>query len=93
MSVVVTVQSGFDLEYYLAQAGQEPEHSPGGYYINASIRGEAPGRWFGAGAEASGCRATSTRTRSGRCTASLTRGPASGWAARADSSPGATRPG
>ena len=54
MSVVVTVQSGFDLEYYLAQAGREPEHSPGGYYINASTQGEAPGRWFGAGAASLG---------------------------------------
>ncbi len=54
MSVVVTVQSGFDLEYYLAQVGKEPECSPGGYYINASTRGEAPGRWFGPGARSLG---------------------------------------
>jgi hypothetical protein len=54
MSVVVTVRSGFDLGYYLAQAGKGPERSPGGYYINASTRGEAPGRWFGAGAAALG---------------------------------------
>ena len=54
MSVVVTVQSGFDLEYYTAQAGKEPEKSPGGYYINASTRGEAPGRWFGVGVSSLG---------------------------------------
>ena len=53
LSVVVTVQSGFDLEYYLAQAATEPERSPGAYYINASIRGEAAGRWFGTGTAAS----------------------------------------
>jgi thymidine kinase len=47
VSVVVTVQSGFDLDYYSAQVNKEPERSPGGYYINASIRGEVPGRWFG----------------------------------------------
>ena len=47
LSVVVTVRSGFDLEYYTANAAKEPEHSPGGYYINASVQGEAPGRWFG----------------------------------------------
>src|SRR5580698_2962366 len=49
LSVVVTVRSGFDLAYYTADAAREPEHSPGGYYINASIQGEAPGRWFGRG--------------------------------------------
>jgi hypothetical protein len=54
MSVVVTVQSGFDIEYYLPHPGKEPEKSPGGYYINASTRGEAAGRWFGAGCRALG---------------------------------------
>lgn len=51
LSVVVTVRSGFDLEYYTANAAKEPERSPGGYYINASIQGEAPGRWFGRGCQ------------------------------------------
>ncbi len=54
MSVVVTVQSGFDREYYLVHAAKEPEKSPGGYYINASTQGEAPGRWFGGGCRALG---------------------------------------
>src|SRR5262249_24583159 len=54
MSVIVTVQSGFDLEYYLAHAAKEAEGSPGGYYINANSRGEAPGRWFGEGCAALG---------------------------------------
>jgi TrwC relaxase len=49
VSVVVTVQSGFDLEYYLVHAAKEPDKSPGEYYINASTRGEAPGHWFGEG--------------------------------------------
>ncbi len=56
MSVVVTVRSGFDLDYYLAQVGKQPERSPGAYYISASIRGEAPGRWFGPGSRALGLR-------------------------------------
>ena len=30
------------------------EQAPGGYYINAAQGGEAPGRWFGRGAEALG---------------------------------------
>jgi hypothetical protein len=54
MSVVVTVQSGFDLGYYLGDAAKEPEKSPGGYYINASALGEAAGRWFGDGCRALG---------------------------------------
>jgi TrwC relaxase len=54
MSVIVTVQSGFDLEYYIAQTAKESEMSPGGYYINASTRKEAPGRWFGEGCTALG---------------------------------------
>ncbi len=49
VSVVVTVQSGFDLDYYNAGVDKEPERSPGGYYINANVRGEAAGRLFGAG--------------------------------------------
>lgn len=49
MSVVATVQSGFDLGYFVGSAAKEPEKSPGGYYINASTRGEAPGCWFGEG--------------------------------------------
>jgi hypothetical protein len=31
-----------------------PEQTAGGYYINAAQAGEAPGRWFGRGAEALG---------------------------------------
>lgn len=54
MSVVVTVQSGFDLEYYLTHAAKEPERSPGRYYVNASTQGEAPGRWIGEGCQALG---------------------------------------
>jgi hypothetical protein len=51
LSVVVTVRSGFDLEYYIANAARGPEHSPGGYYITAGVQGEAPGRWFGHGCQ------------------------------------------
>lgn len=54
MSVIVTAQSGFDLGYAWKGAGQAPERSAGGYYINAAQAGEAPGRWFGRGAEALG---------------------------------------
>lgn len=58
MSVVVTAQSGFDVEYFAANVNSEPERSPGGYYINASTRGEAPGRWFGPGCSTLGVTGT-----------------------------------
>ena len=51
MAVVVTAASGFDVEYVLAGVTREPEKSAGGYYMNAAQQGEAPGRWFGKGAE------------------------------------------
>jgi conjugative relaxase-like TrwC/TraI family protein len=59
MGFVVTVKSGYDLGYvWKNQAQAQPEGSaekvPGGYYINAAQGGEAPGRWFGRGAEALG---------------------------------------
>jgi len=54
VAVVVTAVSGYDLGYVWRGAGQEPEKSAGGYYMNAAQGGEAPGRWFGPGAEALG---------------------------------------
>ena len=59
MAAVVTVASGFDAAYpWKGQAGggaeREQEKPGGGYYINAAQAGEAPGRWFGRGAEALG---------------------------------------
>jgi AAA domain/TrwC relaxase len=55
MGAVVTAKSGYDLGYaWKGQTGAEPEKSPGGYYMNAAQAGEAPGRWFGPGAEALG---------------------------------------
>src|SRR5450755_666514 len=55
MGAVVTAKSGYDLGYaWKGQAGAEPEKSTGGYYMNAAQAGEAPGRWFGPGAEALG---------------------------------------
>jgi hypothetical protein len=54
VSVIVTAQSGFDLGYVWKGAGQEPERSADGYYMNAAQAGEAPGRWFGRGAAALG---------------------------------------
>ena len=57
MAVVVTAKSGYDLGYVWkgqAQAQPQAEQSAGGYYINAAQGGEAPGRWFGRGAEALG---------------------------------------
>src|SRR6266542_1378663 len=54
MAVVVTAVSGYDLGYVWRGAGKEPERSAGGYYMNAAQAGEAPGRWFGPGAEALG---------------------------------------
>ena len=60
MAVVVTAASGYDLDYVWknqAKAGAERQaegKAGGGYYINAAEAGEAPGRWFGRGAEALG---------------------------------------
>jgi TrwC relaxase len=49
---MVTPRSGFDLEYYLDRTAKEK--TAGGYYLNAALQGEPPGRWFGKGAEALG---------------------------------------
>ena len=56
MAVRVSAESGFDPGYMLkGQAEQAAgERTAGGYYINAAQAGEAPGRWFGRGAEALG---------------------------------------
>jgi hypothetical protein len=52
----VSAESGFNPGYVLkGQAEQGPlEKMAGGYYLNAAQAGEAPGRWFGRGAEALG---------------------------------------
>ena len=60
MAVVVTAASGYDLDYVWknqAKAAAERQaegKAAGGYYISAAEAGEAPGRWFGKGAEALG---------------------------------------
>ena len=59
MAVVVTAASGYDLTTSgktrpEGDAQRQAEGSKGGYYINAAEAGEAPGRWFGKGAEALG---------------------------------------
>ena len=54
MGVVVTAASGFDLEYAWRGQAAGTERTAGGYYMNAAQAGEAPGRWFGAGAAALG---------------------------------------
>ena len=56
MAVRVSAESGFEPGYMLkGQAEQAAsERTAGGYYINAAQAGEAPGRWFGRGAEALG---------------------------------------
>ena len=57
MAVVVTCQSGDDLEYVWVN---QPENQvartqrESGYYLDAAGHGEAPGRWFGPGAESLG---------------------------------------
>ena len=57
MAVVVTAKSGNDLAYvWVNQPQQDADREldrPGGYYLDAADR-EAPGRWFGPGAEALG---------------------------------------
>jgi AAA domain/TrwC relaxase len=56
VAVRVSAESGFDPGYVLkGQAEQAAaERTAGGYYVNAAQAGEAPGRWFGKGAEALG---------------------------------------
>jgi len=56
MAVRVSAESGFDAAYMLKGQAKRatPERTAGGYYINAAQAGEAPGRWFGRGAEALG---------------------------------------
>src|SRR5947207_124100 len=55
VAVRVSARSGYDLEYMLkGQAGDGKERTAGGYYMNAAQAGEAPGRWYGAGAAALG---------------------------------------
>src|ERR1017187_3392164 len=52
---VVTVAKGYDLDYIWKNQGRaDVEKSTGGYYINAAQAGEAPGRWWGPGAQALG---------------------------------------
>ena len=53
--MVVTVAKGYDLDYIWKNQGRAGvERSTGGYYINAAQAGEAPGRWWGPGAQALG---------------------------------------
>ena len=57
MTLQVHVAPGHDVGYPWqgqAQGGRGGERTTGGYYMNAAQRGEAPGRWFGRGAEALG---------------------------------------
>jgi hypothetical protein len=55
LAVVVTVAKGYDLDYiWKNQSRAGAERSTGGYYINAAQAGEAPGRWWGPGAQALG---------------------------------------
>jgi hypothetical protein len=55
LAVVVTVAKGYDLDYIWKNQGRAGvERSTGGYYINAAQAGEAPGRWWGLGAQALG---------------------------------------
>jgi len=56
VAVQVRFSPGHDI-YYLpgrARPGGGGERTAGGYYVNAAQAGEAPGRWFGRGAEALG---------------------------------------
>jgi TrwC relaxase len=54
VAVVVTAASGYELGYVWRSCGKTGERTAGGYYLNASLQGEAPGRWFGRGAQALG---------------------------------------
>ena len=55
MAVVVTVAKGYDLGYiWKTQAQPGAGRATGGYYLNAALAGEPPGRWWGPGAQALG---------------------------------------
>jgi conjugative relaxase-like TrwC/TraI family protein len=55
LAVVVTVAKGYDLGYIWKTQGQPGAgHVIGGYYLNAALAGEPPGRWWGPGAQALG---------------------------------------
>jgi hypothetical protein len=56
MAVVVTVAKGYDLGYVWKNQAQEEgaEQTVDGYYINAALAGEPPGRWWGPGVQALG---------------------------------------
>jgi AAA domain/TrwC relaxase len=55
VTVRVSAMSGYDAGYMLKGQGEAgKEQSAGGYYMNAALAGEAPGRWFGTGAAALG---------------------------------------
>jgi len=54
LAVVVTVAKGYDLGYIWKTQDRDVERVTGGYYINAAQAGEAPGRWWGPGAQALG---------------------------------------
>ena len=41
MAVVVTAKSGYDLGYVWRGLQGQPERTAGGYYLNASLQGEA----------------------------------------------------
>jgi hypothetical protein len=51
VAVVMTAVSGYDLGYVWRSTTRGAEHTAGGYYINASLQGEALGRWSGRGAD------------------------------------------
>jgi len=53
VAVVVTAASGYDLDY-VWRSTKGRERTAGGYYLNASLQGEAAGRWSGQGAAALG---------------------------------------
>ena len=53
MAVVVTAASGYDLGYIWTNQ-PDPGQIAGGYYLNAALSGEPPGRWWGPGARALG---------------------------------------
>src|SRR6266566_6371519 len=54
MGAVVTAKSGYDIGYPVRGLNRDGERSVGGYYANAALAGEAPGRWFGRGTAALG---------------------------------------
>jgi hypothetical protein len=78
LAVVVTIAKGYDLGYIWKTQDRTAEPAVSGYYLDAVLAGEPPGRWWGPGAQALGLTPGQAveRTPTTRSTGRPTRAPA-----------------